>query len=144
MAKQFTVDVVTKWHADKLEIVESDVLSDPGPNEIKIGFGNDVEIHRAVEILNAWKWLWAGVRDRNLLDGPFSGAILITGSDINHLNENERRTSSTVGDFLAGDVLLGVGANVANTPELGKGATLRIDSGFEALRDYAKENFFVN
>ena len=142
MAKQFTVDVVTKLHADKLEIVESDVLGDPGPNEIKVGFGNAVPEHRALEILNAWRWLWNGVRDRALLDGPFSGAILISGSDIDKLNEEDRRTSSTVGDYFPADVLIGIGANVANSPLTGSNFTTRIESGFTKLSDYARENFF--
>lgn len=142
MAKQFSVDVVTKQHADKLEIVETDVVADPGPNFISIAFGDDVPEHRAVEILNAWRWLWNGVRDRGLLDAQFVGAILITGVGIDHLNVTDRRTSSTVGDFATDDVLLTVGAGVATGPDTGRTATNRLESGFAKLREYANENFF--
>lgn len=142
MAKQFTMDILAKNGPDKLGIVETDAVVDPGPAEIAIGFGDSVPEHRALEIINGWKWLWNGVRDRGLLDDQFSGALLITGAQIDSITESNRRTSSTVGDFAADDIFVAVGTGVATEAGLGRSATVMLESGFENLREFANEEFF--
>ena len=142
MAKQFTMDILAKNGSDKLSVVETDVLAAPGPSEIVIAIGDTVPEHRALEIMNGWEFLYEGIRDRGLLDDQFSGAILISGASVDSLTENNRRTSSTIGDFNDDDVLVGVGLNVATEGGLGRSATVMIDAGFRQLREYANENFF--
>ena len=139
MAKQFAMQMLPDWQGFKPEILETvpDPIASPIADQIVVGYGVAVEPHRQLEIINGWEWLWAGVRDRNLLDDQFHGAILITGSPINSLVEASRKTSSSTLDFGADDVFIALGVGVTSHRF---GATQILDSGFRMLREYAKEN----
>jgi len=137
MAKNYTLTMLPNMQGWKPEIVAADLVAPVGANNISVSYGDDVEPHRQVEIINGWKWLWHGVRDRNLLNSQFVGAILLTGAPINSLVEASRKTSSTGGDFDDNDLLLSIGTGIAVDSN---GATQMLDSGFRMLREYAKEN----
>lgn len=139
MAKHFTLTMLPGQQGWKPAVVETDLVAPVDPNDIAISFGDAVEEHRAVEIMNGWEWLWGGVRDRGLLNEQFVGAVLLTGAPINSLVDASRKTSSTGGDFDENDVFLSIGANIAADTN---GATQMLDSGFRMLREYANENFF--
>jgi hypothetical protein len=140
MARQYTITMMPNGQGWKPEVTPSDAAAAaPGVNEMSIGYADDVETHRTLEMHNGWRWLWNGVRDRNLLDVQFVGSLLLTGANINSLTESNRRTSSDILDFATGDVWIGVGAGVS-TGAIGRSANQMLDSGFRMLREYAKEN----
>ena len=140
MARSYTITMQPNGQGFKPEITPSDAaLAPPGPNEMLIAYADGVATHRLLEIQNAWKWLWHGIRDRNLLDVQFVGSLLITGVPVDSITEQARKTSSTIGDFVAGDVLVSIGLGVS-TGSIGRGATQMLDSGFRMLREFAKEN----
>ena len=124
----------------KPEVTPSDAaLAPPNANSMLIAYADGVSPHRQLEIINGWKWLWEGIRERNLLDSQFVGSLLITGAPVNQLVTEFRKTSSIIGDFVAGDVLVSIGLGVS-TGSIGRGATQMLDSGFRMLREFAKEN----
>ena len=139
MAKQFAIEMLPDWQGWKPGIIETipDPIASPIATQIVVGYGAAVEPHRQLEIINGWKWLWEGVRDRNLLDAQFKGAILISGAPINSLTALNRKTSSTTLDFGADDVFIALGVGVTAHRF---GATQILDSGFQMLREFAKEN----
>lgn len=137
MPKQYTLTMLPGMQGWKPEIVAADVVSPPGPGEIKIAYGATVQPHRQLEIINGWAWLWSGVRDRGLLNEQFVGAVLFTGAPIDSLTAENRKTSSTIGDFDPDEVFLGIGIGIASDTN---GATQMLDSGFRMLREFAKEN----
>lgn len=119
-------------------IVTEGVAAEVGANDIAIYALDNVPLYKQLEIFNAWRWLWNGVRDRNLLDSQFVGAILYTYSNINILTENDRRTSSALIDLNPEDVVIGIGLNV--TTDF-RGAVTPLETGFEKLRHAALEQF---
>jgi hypothetical protein len=76
-------------------------------NGIAVYQGATVADYRQVEIINAWKFLWNGVRDRNIMQ-QFAG-VIYSGVDAEHIDENSRRTSATFGDFGDNDIFIGIG-----------------------------------
>lgn len=139
MAKQFALEMLPDrqgWKPGTIETVP-DPVAEPIADQIVIGYAVGVEPYRQLEIINGWKWLWAGVRDRNLLDVQFHGAALISGAPINSLVIANRKTSSNVLDFGEGDVFIALGVDVTTDRV---GATQLLDSGFRMLREFAKEN----
>ena len=140
MARSYTITMLPNGQGFKPEITPSDAaLAPPGPNSLLVAYADGVATHRTLEIINGWKWLWHGVRDRNLLDVQFVGSLLITGAPVNQLVENFRKTSSNIGDFIAGDILISFGSGIS-TGAIGRGATQMLDSGMRMLREFAKEN----
>ena len=107
-------------------------------NNIALFVGDTVPKHRSVEIVEAWRWLWNGVRDRNILK-TFGGRTY-SGSDINHLDEPDRRTSSDLIDFLDNDVFIGIGDQVAI--QVGDASIVYLETAFTQLRNFALENVF--
>ena len=139
MAKQFAMQMLPDRQGWKPGTIVSvpDPVASVVSDQILIGYGPLVEPHRQLEMINGWKWLWAGVRDRNLLDDQFHGAILLTGAPINSLVDASRKTSSITDDFNDDDIFLAIGVDITSDRF---GATQILDSGFQMLREYAKEN----
>jgi hypothetical protein len=69
--------------------------------------GTTVSEARQVEIINAWRFLWNGIRDRNIMQ-QFAG-VVYSGVDIDNISFASRRTSATFGDFGVNDVFVGIG-----------------------------------
>ena len=119
-------------------IVSEGVAAEVAANEISIYALDTVPLHRQLEIFNAWIWLWNGIRDRALLDGPFTGNILYSGSSILQLTEPDRRTSSVIASFNDDDVVVGLGSGV--TTQI-LSAVTPLETGFLRLRNAALEQF---
>lgn len=143
MTIQVTMPVLPDRQADKSQITltvgEPPALPVPD-NEIALYVGDDVPLHRAVEILNGHRWLWNGLRDRSLLQATDAvTGHLYSASDIDELNENTRRTSwDDTTPVTASDIGVGVSHQVAT----GLDATNMVESAFQMLRDYLSENYF--
>ena len=99
----------------------------------------NVPMHRQLEIVDAWYWLWNGIRDRNLLDKQFAGSACYSGAPIDNLTIPGRKTASDVSFFGADDVVVGLGAGVTGSF---KGALVPLESAFEKLREIALERYF--
>ena len=99
----------------------------------------NVPLHRQLEIVDAWYWLWNGVRDRNLLDSQFAGSKVYSGAPIDDLTIPGRKTASVISFFTADDVVIGLGASVTGAF---KGAVVPLESAFEKLREISLERYF--
>lgn len=119
----------------KQECVSTPIVLETPPDDISLYIGaNIVGTARGVEIVNAWRFLFNGIKDRNLLDDQFKGALLYTYVDINDITANNRRTSSDLTGVTSDDVVIGLGLNVT-----AKGQTQSLASGVERLIEYAME-----
>jgi hypothetical protein len=115
-----------------------DIVSDNGV-ALFIGetAGTTVSESRQVEIIDAWRFLWNGIRDRNIMQ-QFAG-VVYSGVDIDHIGENQRITSATFGDFGINDVFVGIGQLVvAEFLDY----TLPIEVAFAELQKTALEDTF--
>ena len=106
-----------------------------GVNEISVYIGDNVPEARQLEFVDAWRWLYAGVRERNLLDAQFKGVVLYTAANINSLTAENRRTASELTFFTEDDVIIAMGANVTAL-----GERLDIAEAFRALGNFALES----
>ncbi len=106
--------------------------------DIAIYVGDTVPKYRFLEMGNAWRWLWNGVRDRNILK-TFGGRTY-SGAAIDSLNVPNRRTSSDLIDFNDDDVFIGIGDQVAI--QVGDASIVYLETAFTRLRDFAKEQIF--
>lgn len=104
---------------------------------IAIYSGATVPTYRQVEVYNAWKRAWEGAKDRNIMQ-QFAG-VWYSGYDIDQIDENQRTTSATFGDFGDNDVFIGMGQLVV--AEYLDYVNI-IDAAFEKLRDTAQEQYF--
>lgn len=142
MALKLSVPVLPNRLASRQDIVASqDTPATPvDPGHVAVYIGDTVPFYRSLEIVNGWRWLWNGLRDRNLLaatDGVTGP--LYTASDIDQLNENTRRTSWFDNTPVTGDdIAIGVHNDVAQ----GIGAVTIIESAFELLRSAARDEYF--
>jgi len=98
-----------------------------------------VDLYRQNEIVNGWKWLFNGIRDRNLLDDQFNGVKCYSYSDINYLTEPDRRTSSALIDLGTDDIGVGIGEDVT---ALFHSSSTPLLSAFTDLIDAALERYF--
>jgi hypothetical protein len=118
-------------------ITTSGIVDAVDDNGIAVYAGATVATYRQVEIVNAWKFLWNGVRDRNILQ-QFAG-VIYSGVDVEHIDENSRSTSATFGDFGDNDIFIGIGQLVV--AEM-LDYTVILETIFEQLRDTALEDTF--
>jgi len=137
MAKQWKMTVGTTGlvHPDRTTMAYVETGTEVGANEISVYIGNNVSEARQVEFVAAWRWLYNGVRERNLLDAQFKGFILYTGASIDSLTTTDRRTESTIASFTDDDVVLGIGSAVT-----GLGERVDIAEAFKALGNFALES----
>ena len=138
MAKQFTMVMLPDRQGSKITVSEQAIVALPAADEIILARGDLVHPARQLEIMNGWKWLWHGVRDRNLLDVQFLGAILVTSVSIESITEEDRRTSSNLDTTLDTDITLMMGSGVTGAGRAG--ATQIFDSAFRMIREFAREN----
>jgi hypothetical protein len=106
-------------------------------NGIAVYAGATVADYRQIEIINAWRFLWNGVRDRNIMQ-QFAG-VIYSGVDVEHIDENARTTSATFGDFGDNDIFIGIGQLVvAEFLDY----TVILETAFQQLRDTALEDTY--
>ena len=137
MAKQFTLVMLPSRQGFKPNTVVTEPVALPAADEIVIARGDLVHPSRGVEIINGWKWLWHGVRERNLLDVQFLGATLVTSVSIESITSLDRRTSSDLVSTTDTDITLMIGSGITGAGRVG--ATQLLDSGFRMMREFAKE-----
>ena len=140
MTLMVTGEVVANRVLAKTSIVVSEVVVEVPSDNIAIYAGADVALYRQVEMVTGWNFLWNGIRDRNLMDVQFNGAILYTGTDIDKKSEFDRRTASAVVSFTDNDIVVGIGAGA--TGEFA-GAVLPLDSALEQLIQVARESLLL-
>lgn len=104
-------------------------------NSIMVACGDDVDLNRQVEIINAWKMLRDGVRDRNLF-ATWGPSLLYTAVDIDEITIPNRRTASETTAFTTSDVYIGLSAEVMG---LTNEYLLMLDTAFAQLADIALE-----
>lgn len=133
---KLTVTQAPNITLDRSTLEQVPVGLEVGANEISLYIGDNVPTYRQNEILNGFKWLYDGIRERNLLDdgSAFNGAILYTGFAIGNQTIENRRTASAIAFFDADDVIVGMGANVTALGDMES-----IYSYFKILRQFALE-----
>ncbi len=112
-------------------VYASVTVADPiAPTEVKIGVGANVPLRRQSEIVSAIKFLANGIRDRNLLEGPFNGADLITAVNIDNITFNNRRTASSAAaaSVTDDDVFISMGLTATGYPHV-----LPLDTAVETM-----------
>lgn len=109
MAKQWYMTFLPDKDGNKLKCTYTDIALDTPGTDISLYVGDTVPLYRQSEIKNAWKWLYQGIKSRNLLDSQFSGAVLYSGASINALTINNRRTASDIATFNDDDVAIAIG-----------------------------------
>lgn len=106
-------------------------------NSIAIYLIDPAATYRQNEIISAWKWLYNGIRDRNLLDDQFAGAVLYTAVPLGETVSPKRKTSSVFADIAAGDAGLGISVETAT---LFHGAVIPLETAFRKLYNVALES----
>ena len=100
----------------------------------------NVPLYRKLEITNAWRWLYNGIRDRNILR-DFAAGNAYSGVNIFNIGVPNRRTAGDVATFTANDVVVGIGETARAT--LDNDAIEPLESAFFKLiqvgREYAIE-----
>lgn len=134
MAKQWVMEFLPDGDGNKLQASYVAIGLETTANQISLYLGDDVPLYRQSEYKNAWKWLYEGVKSRNLLDGPFNGSLLYTAVDINAITIANRRTSSDLIPYTATDVILAIGSAVT-----AKGDTNYLEAAFQQLIEFAAE-----
>ena len=134
MATQWFMTFLPDGDGNKLRCEVTNTPLDTPPAVISLYVGDLVPLYRQSEIKNAWKWLYESVKSRNLLDGPYSGAVLYTGVDINDITSSNLRTSSVLADFNTSDIILAIGLDVTT-----RGDTNLLEAGFQQLIEFAAE-----
>jgi len=141
MAKQIIIAVTPDRQADKLSCVASQAVGDvlpAAPDNCVIYMGDDVAMHRKLEVLEGLRWLWNGIRDRDLLNPITSQpdfGPLYSAAPIDRLVEAFRLTSwNNVSGINSTMIAIGIGINL-----FGEGATNMHESAFAMLRDYLRE-----
>lgn len=105
--------------------------------EVKIGVGANIPLRRQTEIVNAIRFLAAGIRERNLLEDQFKGADLITAVNIDSITYNNRRTASSdvAASVTADDVFLSMGSTAT-----GNDFVVMLDTAVDQMIDILLEN----
>jgi len=100
--------------------------------------GDDVGMHREVEINNGFRWLWNGIRDRDLLNPDLSDPTygpLYSAAPVDQLVEEFRLTSwndiTGINSVMIG---IGIGINVFAL----RGSQM-VESAFQMLTEYYRE-----
>lgn len=135
------VDKAAKRHAT---IVNS--LQLPEVDSVALYVTAGIPNHRLVEVLEGFRWLSNGIRDRYLFPEPqLPGGNIYSGAPIDSMTENMRVTSNTSSlVFLPLHVCIGIHTSLRNPPPTdGKGArdhSIIIENAFKRLIEFAREN----
>ncbi|RKZ82446.1 MAG: hypothetical protein DRQ39_10710 [Gammaproteobacteria bacterium] len=118
-------------------IVMSDTAVAVPTGSVAIYTLSTVPTYRQLETVNGWRMLYNGIRDRNLLDVQFNGAVLYSGVSIDSTTENNRRTASEITSFNTDDVVVAIGAAATS---VFNGAIEPLEAAMHSLVIYAAEN----
>lgn len=117
--------------------VQIDGVTPVGANEVAICIGDSIPLRRQSEIVSAVKFLAAGIRERNLLEAQFKGALLYTSVGIDRITNAGRKTSSTIGDVdtTGTDVFIAMGAGATDQDYV-----VMLETAFDQMIDILLEN----
>jgi hypothetical protein len=137
MSKQIVITMgvtggILRPMRETLKIVDVGIAT--AVDEVSVYIGDNVNESRQAEIVNAWRWLYNGLMDRNLLEGQFKGLDIYSGSNIKFLTAIERRTSVPFATILETDVGIGIGSAVTAF-----GGVTMILTAIQLLQDFALE-----
>jgi len=106
-------------------------------DEIAVYAGDTINWARQVEMLAAWKMLYDGIRDRNLLNvgSAWKGAALYTGVNVDSITSSNRRTHAALDVFDDNDLVIAMGPTLT----AGKEAILSIELAYGVLTRKALE-----
>ena len=138
MTLMATAEVVSQKQIDPASVVVNATIVAVPVNNIAVYAGDTVNLARQVEIITGWKFLYNGIRDRNLINqgapGTFYGLPIYSGTDIDSKGEFDRRTESLVASFTANDIIIAIGGNVSVAFH---GATLHLEAALTRLIEEA-------
>ena len=115
--------------------LSTEIALETPPDDISIYIGALVDPARVDEIVNAWKFLYHGIKERNLLDGQFISFPLYTYVDIDEITANNRRTSSDMTGLQVTDVVLALGSSVTEYHD-----TTQLGTAIYGLIEFAMED----
>ena len=119
---------------DKRAVVASATISPPIANQIQLVIKDTVDFTRRMEILNAWRYLWNGIRERQFDEG-FIDNDLYSSMPIDAVGSPARKTSTSPTIMADGDVAIVVDAYLVQ-----KGNNnVMMENAFTQLRESAKE-----
>jgi len=130
MTLQIHANLLDNRQVNKEDVVIEDVAAAlPADGSLILYIGDTVAQYRQNEIMNGWKWLWNGLRDRSLVNisGGNIGALL-SACDIDRLDEFNRKTSWGSLNVTGNDIGVGMGGECYVI-----GATEVMEAGFIAL-----------
>ena len=134
MAKQWYMTFLPDQDGNKLECNYTEIALETPFLDISLYVGDDVPLYRQSEIKNAWKWLYEGIKSRNLLDGQFVSFPLYTAVDINAITIANRRTSSELTPYTSTDIILALGQTVTEY-----GDNVMLEAAVQQLIEFAAE-----
>lgn len=146
MAHTFFIQVTAGLGQEnvKFKAEHSASLIAPAPVDISLYLTDGISRHRKVEIMNAWKFLYDGIRDRNLWPfANFPAGPIYSSVPIDSVTESSRLTSADPGlVFLPNHVVIGIGNDLRNPPskESASDATNVHEVFFRRLIDFAREH----
>ncbi len=134
MTLMASVEVVSQKQVDPASFAITEVIAAVPANSIAIYTGSTVNESRQVEIMTGWRFLYNGLRDRNLINpgapGTFYGIPVYTGTDVDKKGEFDRRTESLVATLTNNDIILGVSGEASIAF---RGATVNLEACLEQL-----------
>lgn len=102
----------------------------PGPDEISIYLGNEIQFQRQVEITTLWRWLLHQIKEGHYLPVGQDGSLYAGAT----LDGNNLRIVRNIDNFDDEDVVIGIGSNVVH-----EDYTNILENGFRVLMDFALE-----
>ena len=142
MAKQWAMEYLPARSGNKLLCSYVDGAAVADADSITVAIGDDVPVRRQTEIINAWKWLYEGLKSRNLLDPDNWTNLLVTAADMDNITIANRRTDSDPSFFTDTDIGIWLGANVVDSTE-NDADRVMLENAFRQLADWARENFLM-
>ncbi len=119
---------------DKRAVVASATIAPPIANQIQLVIKDTVDFTRRLEILNAWRYLMNGLRERQF-DAGFIGNDVYSSMPIDAVGSPARKTSTSAAIMVDGDVAIVIDASLVQKT----GSPLALSNAFTQLRESAKE-----
>lgn len=139
MAVMYTMTLSPNRQGSKLNITEAAVAAVIGANDIALYVMDSVSLHRQVEIINAWRFLFNGLRDRDIFNQFAKDSPIYSVVDADAISVASRRTSSQFTELLPNDIGIAIGGDITELDARNLPETLIFESAFAMLRDHARE-----
>lgn len=127
--------VLNGGQGDKTTITTVAAIVAPGANAIAVFLENTVDFTRRMEIINAWRKVWDGIRDQGQI-ANFAAADFFASIPLDKTTDPNRRFTAAILEVVDGEVGLSIDAALMDSSE---GAQQMLESAFTQLRDAAKE-----